>query len=83
MKRLLILFSLLVMLSCSGRERMRQSSEDITYRNAGNEWEDYHVAIVPEGEIQGLIVLLPGFGKPVEKFLYEISLTVLQHNMVS
>jgi predicted peptidase len=72
------------MLSCSGRDRMSMYSEEITYRSVGNDWQNYYVTIVPEGQIRGLIVLLPGFGMPPEKFLYEIKFDsiAVRHGMI-
>lgn len=74
---LLCLCLLGMLISCSGRNETGQFSEDIVYRTVGDDWRNYYVSVVPNGQIQGLIVLLPSFGAPPEKFLYEIRLDSL------
>jgi pimeloyl-ACP methyl ester carboxylesterase len=67
-----LVFLLLTIISCSEGKESRLYSEDIKYRTVGDDGQNYYVTVFPDGEIQGLVVLLPNFAKSPEKFLYEI-----------
>jgi len=77
LKRILLWAFVYSFASCSERNNTEPFTEDVVYRTFGNSSGNYYVSIVPNNEIKGLIVLLPGFWALPQNFLSEIKLDSL------